>query len=99
MAEQQAAHARALNAARGGAAVRSAQLAKTAQTLAKLGEQRDVKTDVEFYVAFFRDVRKHMKEAREAAEKQAEAGANEAAKKGTDAQAAAASSQGSARVP
>ena len=64
-------HAKAVAAARGGVSVRQAQLAKSAQATAQLAQKPDLKKEKDFYAAFFKDVRKHVKEAQDSAAKDA----------------------------
>lgn len=79
IAAQRERHAKLIASAKGGVAVRSAQLSKTAQSLARMGKEPDVKSEVAFYSAFFKDVRKQLNDAQQAAGEQAQKATAEAA--------------------
>lgn len=70
-AAQRAAYTRAADAARGGVVVRSADLAHAAQSLATLAKNPDAKSELEFYVSFFQQVRKDLDSLQAAAKKDA----------------------------
>jgi hypothetical protein len=61
-------YTKAVDAARGGVAVRSADLSRAAQTLASLAKPPDAKAELQFYLGFFKQVRKDLDSAQKIAQ-------------------------------